>query len=82
MDLESIDHILITCPYTIKVWFVMEILIGQMNVWVGCTLLLYFKNWYHQGALYNYQTLPLLIARGIWLAKNVAIFQNKLIPSF
>lgn len=81
MDLESIDHLFINCPYTIKVSSDMEILIGQKDVWTGNTLLNCFENQYQNRSLHSYRTLPFLVFWGIWLTRNTPIFQNKLIPS-
>jgi hypothetical protein len=74
---ESIDHILIFFPFTLKVWGEAALLLRQQCGWNGPTLEATWGNWLQNTSHKNLKALPLLISRGVWMARNSAIFLDK-----
>jgi hypothetical protein len=58
---ESIDHILIFCPFTVKVWGEVALLLRQHCGWNGPMLESTWKNWMQDPIQNNLKALPLLI---------------------
>ena len=52
----------------------MENLTGVKEGWRGETLVDCFKSWQFNPELKAFKALPLLVAWGIWLARNASIF--------
>jgi hypothetical protein len=76
-DTETIEHILITCPFTKKVWRDAALLLRQQCEWNGPTLETTWESWLLEASHKNLKALPLIISWGVWLARNRAIFQEK-----
>jgi hypothetical protein len=74
---ETIDHILIFFPFTLKVWGEVALLLRQHCGWNGPTLESTWENWLQDPTHKNLKSLPLLISWGVWLARNSTIFQDK-----
>jgi len=68
-------HILISCPFSKKVWTKTSSSLRQRSIWTGDTLELAWKNWSRYPRNKELKTLPLLISWGIWLAHNATIFK-------
>jgi ribonuclease HI len=74
---ESTFHILITCPFTMKVWTETSSSLRKICIWNGDSLELAWKNWTCDPRNKEIKSLPLLISWGIWLARNARIFKEK-----
>jgi hypothetical protein len=67
---ESTFHILISCPFSKKVWTETSSSLRQRCIWTGDTLELAWKNWSRDPRNKEIKALPLLISWGIWLAQE------------
>jgi hypothetical protein len=76
-EIETIEHILISFPFTLKVWREVSLLLRQQCEWNGPTLESTWENWLQDASHKNLKALPLIISWGVWLARNLAIFQEK-----
>ena len=76
-DSETLNHILITYPFTKKVWSEFALLLRQRCEWNGQTLDSTWKSWLLEVSHKTLKALPLLINWGVSLARNRAIFQEK-----
>ena len=71
---ENVTHIMITCPYTIQVWNYHKVFINSEVDWHGQNIVQAFKYWISAGK--KGRTLPFLVCRTIWLARNSLIFRG------
>jgi hypothetical protein len=76
-DSETLNHILITYPFTKKVWRDVALLLRKRCEWNGQTLDSTWKSWLLEVSHKTLKALPLLINWGVSLARNRAIFQEK-----
>jgi hypothetical protein len=74
---ESTFHILISCPFSMKVWTEASLSLRKNCIWNGDTLEMAWKNWSRDPRNKEIKALPLLISWGIWLARNAEIFKEK-----
>jgi hypothetical protein len=65
------------CPYTKEVWKEVEIMIGLRNAWEGEDIEEAFRSWYAKKDTKKIKALPLNIAWGVWLARNLKLFEGK-----
>jgi hypothetical protein len=77
---ETTLHILITCPFTIKVWTETSVSLKQNCLWAGESMESAWKTWTDTPGNKDFKALPLLISWGIWLARNSEIFKEKATP--
>jgi hypothetical protein len=66
---ESTFHILISCPFSKKVWTETSSSLRKRCIWDGNTLELAWKVWIRDPRNKEIKALPLLISWGIWLAR-------------
>jgi hypothetical protein len=66
-----------TCPFTKEVWKEVESMIGLKNVWEGGDIEEAFRSWYSKKDTKKIRSLPLNIAWGVWLARNLKLFEGK-----
>ena len=76
-DIETIEHILISCPFTLKVWREAALFLRQQCEWNGKMLESTWKSWLLEASHKNLKSLPLIISWGVWLTRNRAIFHEK-----
>ena len=74
---ESTFHILISCPFSKKVWTKNSSSLRRRCIWTGDTLELAWKNWFRDPRNKELKALPLLINWGILLARNATISKEK-----
>jgi len=75
---ESAIHIFMQCRFTIAVWAECSNLTGSLCKWDGPSLEQSWKNWISNPNTKGKLSLPLIVNWGIWLARNAAIFTEKL----
>jgi hypothetical protein len=71
---EDINHLFITCIFTISIWKRLKTLINLKDVWKGPTQLDFFKLWTTEKTTISY--LSTLTCWYIWLERNYALFKN------
>jgi hypothetical protein len=74
---ETIYHIILECPYFKEVWKEVEMMIGIRNIWEGGCLEEAFKTWCSRNETSKIKELPHNIDWGIWLARNLNLFEDK-----
>jgi hypothetical protein len=74
---ETIVHLMLECPYSKEVWKEVERLIGIGNLWEGGSLEEAFKTWCNRKETSKIRALPLNIVWGVWLARNLKLFEDK-----
>lgn len=60
----------------------METVTRVKEGWQGDTIVAFFKYSQTKPKLKGFKSLPLIVAWGIWLARNTSIFEDGLIPPF
>lgn len=77
---EDTEHIFLTCPVVTEHWSLLLSHIPSLKRWLGQTITEAWLNWLeqHSGKERN---IPLLMCWAIWMARNRAIFDQK-IPSW
>jgi ribonuclease HI len=78
---ETIEHLLMSCGYTIQAWKKVEALIGLKDVWRGPTIEESLQQWSGNLAVKRYKALPLIITCRGWLARNSSLFDDQAIPA-
>jgi hypothetical protein len=58
-----------------------ENLVGLKDIWGGTLVDECMKWWCENGNLKSFRVLPLIIAWGIWLARNASLFEDMHIPT-
>lgn len=66
-----------SCSFAKQVWQEVEGITGLRNGWSGDLIEEGLINWCGNDARKNYRALPLIVARGIWLARNAKIFEER-----
>jgi hypothetical protein len=74
---ETIYHIILECPFTKEVWKEVERMIGIRNLWEGESIEEDFRTWCSKKETFKIRALPLNIAWGVWLARNLKLFEDK-----
>jgi hypothetical protein len=74
---ETSYHLLMTCEYTKLVWKEIGTIMGYNVVWVGATIEEGLKVWMGNKVYDNLKSLPLIVGWGVWLARNVALFEEQ-----
>jgi hypothetical protein len=74
---ETIEHLIMFCSFTKEVWKEVEGMIGMKNVWEGGDIEEAFRSWYSRKDTKKIKSLPLNIAWGVWLARNLSLFEGK-----
>jgi len=74
---ETYAHIILSCSFTKEVWMEMERMIGLQNVWLVEDVEMALASWYANKDTKNIRALPLNIAWGFWLARNLKLFEGK-----
>ena len=75
-EMESSDHLFLTCSYSITVWREVSTLTGFHCQWEGATVGAAWESWWRRTPQKQRKILPLLVIWGIWIARNKAIFQD------
>ena len=65
------------CSFTKGVWKEVESMIGLQNVWLGEDVEVDLRSWHVKKDTKKIRALPLNIAWGIWLARNLKLFEGK-----
>jgi hypothetical protein len=73
-DEESISHLFINCPFTLKLWKNLHIAYNLVTNWGGNSLNNCFENWLKVEKVYN--TLPIIVCWYLWLERNRCIFDS------
>jgi len=74
---ETIDHPIMTHSFTKEAWKEVECMIGKGNVWEGLDAEEAFRAWYSRKDTKKIKALPLNIDWGVWLARNLILFERK-----
>jgi len=74
---ESVEHLFLTCPFSVEVWKECSVLVGFQCQWSGASLGAVWEAWWRRTTVMKHKYLPLLVIWGIWLARNQAIFKDK-----
>ena len=74
---ENPNHLFLSCPFSIQVWQHSKAMTPQNYSWTGPSIEEAWRNWSTNPQLAHAKALPLLHLRGIWVARNLAIFQEK-----
>jgi hypothetical protein len=78
---ETIVHLIVACPYRKEVWKEVERMIELRNAWECEDIEETFRSWYAKTDTKKIKALPINIAWGAWLAKNLKLFEiNKTLP--
>jgi hypothetical protein len=64
------------------VWKEVEGNLGLPNLWMKGSLNDNLKEWFDRRELNNFRVVPYLVIKGIWLARNACIFEDKQTPPF
>jgi ribonuclease HI len=74
LDIETIPHLFITCPFTIAVWDRVKLLVNNKSTWVGNTVAECFKSCFED----KISSIPLVahLCWFIWIKQNKALFEN------
>jgi hypothetical protein len=67
---ETTIHLLITCPFTTKVWTETSVSLRHNCLWTGESMESAWKTWTNTRGNKGIKALPLLLSWGIWLARN------------
>ena len=76
-EMESIPHLFISCPFSAAVWKGCMRQVGLNHRWDGNSVSGAWDFWWRFFSRSKLKSLPLLITWGIWLARNGAIFKEK-----
>jgi len=71
---ESTQHLFIDCHYIEEVWIEVSRILKHR--WTINSLEQAWRNWWENKGFKSYRLLPLLIIRGVWLARNEVIFNE------
>jgi hypothetical protein len=71
---ETINHIFVSCVFTITVWEEFKKVLKFNHGWNGNSLVECFQNWASQNS--NYQALPAFICWNIWMDRNKSLFED------
>jgi len=74
---ETNAHIIMTFPFAKEFWKEVESMIGYQNIWACEDVELSFRLWFSNKDTKKIKVLPLNIAWGVWLAKNLKLFEGK-----
>jgi len=74
---ESIDHLFLSCSFTVEVWKECSVLVGSPCLWTGASIGAAWEDWWGRTTVKKLKYLPLIVIWGIWLARNNAIFNDK-----
>jgi hypothetical protein len=70
-------HMFLLCPFVRKIWEEFLQVLGQMCRWKGNSVEESWKDWLAQPMNRNIKNLPLILNRGVWMARNADIFCDK-----
>jgi len=73
-DEDSISHIFIYYPFTLKLWKNLHIAYNLATKWGGNSLNNFFEDWVKVEKLYK--TLPIIVCWYLWLKRNKCIFDS------
>lgn len=79
-EAESINHLFLKCPKTLKIWGETGNLLNKQLEWEGDNVQEAWKKWWQLYPNGNMHNLPLIISWGVWIARNRSIFQDKETP--
>jgi ribonuclease HI len=79
--LESVDHIFMHCSYAREVWSISRSLKTTLRRWQGNSFEVALQEWLCARGSYEIKDFPLIIAWGIWIARNRAIFHDEYLPT-
>jgi hypothetical protein len=82
MEVETISHLLINCPYAQHIWKEVEHITRVTNVWIGEIVEECLRKWFVRNESKEFRSIPCLVSWGILLARNSQIFDEKFLPSF
>jgi hypothetical protein len=71
---ESNTHVFLDCSFSRKVWIEIGRHLGINHLWDKETISNFFLEYYNRLALKDFQVLPILVAWGVWFARNASIF--------
>eukprot|EP01018_Ginkgo_biloba_P039380 Gb_12932 [translate_table: standard] len=73
---ESNNHIIMECNFSQQVWKEIAVLTGLKHAWSGSTVEEGLRGWCSLSWVKEFLALPVIIAWGIWLARNASIFEE------
>eukprot|EP01018_Ginkgo_biloba_P032904 Gb_28853 [translate_table: standard] len=73
---ESNNHIIMECNFSKQVWKEIAFLTGLKHAWSGSTVEEGLRGWCSLSWVKEFLALPVIIAWGIWLARNASIFDE------
>eukprot|EP00253_Pinus_taeda_P007952 PITA_07952 len=79
-EAETVNHLFLKCPESLKVWCEIGNILNIKLVWEGFNIQEVWQKWWNEHATGNLRNLPLIISWGIWIARNKSLFQDKEIP--
>jgi ribonuclease HI len=77
-DEESINHLFINCAFSRQCWKECSKILELDCRWEGDSVEEAWKAWLSIPTLKGIKVMPLILIWGIWLARNVAIFKEKM----
>eukprot|EP00253_Pinus_taeda_P016010 PITA_16010 len=79
-EAETVKHLFLKCPESLKVWCEIGNILNTKLVWEGFNIQEVWQKWWNEHASGNLRNLPLIISWGIWIARNKSLFQDKETP--
>jgi ribonuclease HI len=74
-NLETLNHLFISCPFTRQVWFIIAGILNFKLSWEGNTVEYCLSNWVRKHP--NLITLPAYVCWFLWLERNNLLFNNE-----
>lgn len=84
-SVETTSHFFLSCIYSQQAWKELGSHLGLSNLWCNDSIEACFHDWFSNIFLKPYKTLPFLVmwsCGGTWLARNSAVFDDKVTPYF
>jgi hypothetical protein len=74
---ESVDHLFMRCPFTTSVWAEATKLNSAIGAWQGASFEEALMVWLSPRTPQDLKYFPLIVAWGIWLARNSTLFRDE-----
>jgi ribonuclease HI len=74
---ETIDHLFLRCPFTLSVWEEASNLNTTIGPWRGDSFEEALADWLSTRTPKNIKPFPIIVAWGVWIARNNSIFKDE-----
>lgn len=74
---ETSLHLFLKCPFSTQAWRIVSTMLASSYSWQGTSIEEAWKFWVQNPSNKRIKALPRIITRGIWIARNSAIFKSK-----